>query len=61
MAETVARRAKTRKKRAIERKQRREQQGRLQVTIDAAIAQSVRAVIEEALHSEITHLGAVAE
>lgn len=56
MAETVARRAKTRKKRAIERKQRREQQGRLQVTIDAAIAQSVRAVIEEALHSEITHL-----
>jgi transposase-like protein len=53
---TVARRAKTRKRKYVDRKQRRAQQGRLQVVIDEAIAAVVREVIEQALQDEITQL-----
>ncbi len=52
----VARRAKARKRRQVERVARREQQGRTQAVIDAAIGEVVRTVIEEALAEEVTAL-----
>ena len=56
MGQTVARRAKTRKRRQVERKQRREQQGRVQAAIDAAIGAVVGPQIEAALQAEVTQL-----
>ncbi len=52
----VARRAKTRKRRQVERAARREQQGRTQAVIDAAIGEVVRTVLEAALTEEVTTL-----
>jgi len=56
LTRTVARRPKARKRRAIGRQRRRDQQGRLQVEVDGAITRIVREVIEEALQSEVTCL-----
>lgn len=56
MGETLPRRAKTRKRRHIDRKQRREQQQKVQVQIDEAIAKSVLNTIEQALQDEVTQL-----
>ena len=52
----VARRAKTRKRRQVERAARRERQGRTQTAIDAVIAGVVRTAIEAALVEEVTAL-----
>ena len=56
MGETLPRRAKTRKRRYIERKERREHQQKVQVQIDEAIAKSVMNTIEQALQDEVTQL-----
>ena len=52
----VARRAKTRKRRQVERAARRERQERTQAAIDAVIAGVVRTAIEAALVEEVTAL-----
>ena len=52
----VARRAKTRKRRQVERATRRERQGQTQAAIDAVIAGVVRTAIEAALVEEVTAL-----
>lgn len=56
MGKTLPRRAKTRKRRHIDRKQRREQQQKVQVEIDEAIAKTVVDTIEQALQGEVTQL-----
>ena len=52
----VPRRAKVSKRRSVDRKQRRESQGRLQRRIKEGIAQVVEAAIEESLTDEVTAL-----
>jgi len=56
MAESVSRRAKTRKRRSAERKQRREQQRHLQKQIDAILPELTRQAFEGALQGEVTAL-----
>lgn len=56
MAESVKRRAKTRKRRSLEPKQRREQQRQLQRQIDAILPDLMRQAFEKALQSEVTVL-----
>lgn len=56
MAETIARRAKTRKRRYLERLQRRERQRKVKAEIDEAIVNVVRGAIERALQDEVTQL-----
>lgn len=52
----VPRRPKVSKRRSVDRKRRREAQGKLQLRIKEAIAQVVEAAIEEALQGEVTAL-----
>jgi transposase-like protein len=56
MAESVSRRAKTRKRRSSEQKQRREQQRHLQKQIDAILPDLTRQAFEQALQEEVTAL-----
>ncbi len=56
LAKTITRREKTRKKRGISRKERRQQQRKVQVLIDERIAQVVREVLEKSLQDEVTML-----
>lgn len=56
LAQRIARRGKTRKKRCIGNKERRQQQRKVQVQIDEAVAQVVREVMEKALQDEVTAL-----
>jgi len=56
LGKTILRRAKTRKKRHIDRKKRREQQQRVQGQIDEAIARTVLSSIEQALRDEVSEL-----
>lgn len=53
---SVARRAKSRKRRYIDRKQRRLHQRRIQLRIDEDIAKIVREIVERALQDEVTEL-----
>lgn len=56
MAKKITRRQKTRKRRYIDRKDRREKQRRVQRKIDEAIIEVVRQSIETALQEEVTQL-----
>ncbi len=56
MTVNVTRRAKTRKRRGINRKERRQNQHRVQGEINAAIAEVVSEVIERVLQGEVTRL-----
>lgn len=56
LAKTITRREKTRKKRGIGRKERRQHQRKIQVLIDERIAQVVREVLEKSLQDEVTVL-----
>ena len=56
MGKTLSRRAKTRKRRHIDRRKRREQQQKLQVQIDEAIARVVLDTVEQVLQDEVTQL-----
>jgi len=53
---SVTRRAKTCKRRQIDRKQRRQHQRRVQLKIDEDIAKIVREIIEQALQDEVTQI-----
>ena len=56
MGKTLSRRAKTCKRRHIDRRKRREQQQKLQVQIDEAIARVVLDTVEQVLQEEVTQL-----
>lgn len=56
MGQSIARRAKTRKQRRIEGRQRRQQQRKVKARIDEAIISIVQEAIEQALQDEVTQL-----
>lgn len=56
MSQTVARRARTRKRRQYPRQQRRQAQRQVQRAIDERVTELVRAVLEQALRDEVTVL-----